>query len=351
MSPIRQKVKIIILILSLYPFTFLHAAKRRSFAAIQLFYKAVDFYDHKDYGGAKLALESVLQREPNFAEAFLLKGLLEYQDGKWEAAQASWEHALKLDPKLPDQIRERLEQQAHAIETSLTAQEFSHFRLQFHGAEQRDKAWQSVKYLNEVYNELGSSFGIFAPQQIPVIIFTSEEFWEAWNAPFWLGGFFDKRDGKIRVRIDEPPGGEEELRRRLRHEFTHAFIHQLYPKDLPVWFQEGIAQFYAYASPTNSFWKENRLEELRKATKAAPWMDMPQIEPVILKKNVPAEYLYLAYLESEALVIYVAKERGESWISAVVERLRRKQSFQAAFQDVVSLSPAEMLDHLKHTLQ
>lgn len=266
------------LIFSLVPGRPAFSSASHSAEAVQSLYKAIAAYDREDFGAAKISLDIALDREPNFAEGYVLKGLLQSHDGKLEEANASFKRALELNPRLPDKVRERLEEQAHHVEKSLTEQDFSHFHLQFHGAEQRDKAWQAVGYLDSAYSYLGSRFGTFPPEKITVIIFTTEEFWDAWNAPMWLGGFFDKRDGKVRVRIDDPPGGEEETKRRLRHEFTHAFIHQLYSKDLPLWFQEGVAQYYAYANPTDSFWKDSRLEELRKTTKGAPWLDMPKIQ-------------------------------------------------------------------------
>ena len=210
--------------------------------------------------------------------------MLEHRDGHLDKADASLKRALELNPRLPEQARKNLEKRAHIIESGLTQQDFSHFHLQFNGAEHRAEAWQAVKFLDEAYNDLGSRFNYFPEARFPVVIYTSGEFWEAWNAPGWLGGFFDNRDGRIRVRIDPPPGGDEEFRRRLRHEFTHAYINRLYPKPLPVWFQEGIAQFYSYTS--SGLWKENRLEELRKAVKGAPWMDLEKMERVIRKKDV-----------------------------------------------------------------
>jgi tetratricopeptide (TPR) repeat protein len=335
----------------LFPFSLCYAAAAHTQEAVQWLYKAVDAYDRQDYGAAKTSLAAALEEQPNFAEAYLLKALLQYHDGELEQANASLERALQLNPRLPDKMRQRLEQQAHAIESGLTHQDFSHFRLEFNGAAERDKAWEAVKSLDDAYNDLGSRFSLFPPARITVIIFTSEEFWEAWNAPLWLGGFFDKRDGRIRVRIDSTPGGQPEYNRRLRHEFTHAFIHQLYPQELPLWFQEGIAQFYAYADSTDSYWKENRLEDLEKAMKGAPWLTLNRLETIISKKNVAPGYIYLAYLESEALVLSIAKERGESWIPSVVERLRQRASFDAAFQQVVGLSAGEMLERLHQSLQ
>ena len=78
---------------------------------------------------------------------------------------------MDLNPRLPEKMRRRLEEQAHDIEAHLTEQDFSHFHLQFHGSEERDRAWQAVKYLDEAYNDLGSRFGKFPEEHIPVIIF------------------------------------------------------------------------------------------------------------------------------------------------------------------------------------
>jgi hypothetical protein len=317
--------------------------------AVQWLAKGVDAYDKEDYGAAKTSLQMALQLQPNFSEAYLLKGMLEYHDGDQAKAEASWKRALELNPQLPDKMRNRLEKRAHEIESNLSAQDFSHFVLQFHGADQRDQAWQTVKYLDEAYNDLGSRFSSFPEKKFTVIIFTTDEFWEAWNAPGWLGGFFDSRDGRVRLRIDSPPGGDDEMRRRIRHEFTHAFVNRLYSKELPVWFQEGIAQFYAYAETDNS-WKDRRLEQLSREMKNAPLMDMAKLERTIKTKDSHPGLVYLAYLESEGLILSVAKARGDSWIQSVMERVRNGSSFESAFNEVIGLSAAEMLDKYRHAL-
>lgn len=319
--------------------------------AVHFFSKAMDAYDRDDFGAAKINLAVALEREPNFAEAWMLKGMLLSRDGKTDDAQKAFKHAVDLNPRLPQTMRQRLEKKAHEVEQGLTVQEFAHFRLQFNGADERDKAWQAVASLDAVYNQMGSLFGTFPPEKIPVVIFSSEEFWEAWHAPGWLGGFFDRRDGTVRVRMDDPAGGEEEMQRRLRHEFTHAFINQLYSKELPLWFQEGVAQFYAYHSPTDSFWKDNRLAELRKSMKGAPWLTMERIQRIIAKKNVAPGLIYLAYLESEALCLHVAKERGDNWVPSLVEKLRAGRSFEDAFVDVTGITPAAAMESLQRRLQ
>lgn len=318
--------------------------------AVRLLSVAVQAYYREDYGAAKINLERALERQPDFSEAYLLKGLLQHHDGQNDKAAASFDRALKLNPRLPEDLRKRLEERAHAIEGRLTEQDFSHFHVQFNGAERREQAWQAVKHLDDAYRDLGSRFGVYPPIRFPVIIFTSQEFLEAWYAPMWLGGFFDRRDGRIRVRIDPPPGGDDEYRRRLRHEYTHAFVNFLYKKDLPVWFHEGVAQFYSFSSASNGFWKANRLDELAKLTRKAPWMEIGRMEEVITKKNASPLVVYLAYLQAEALVLYVAKERGDSWIPSFMERLRGGMTFEAAFLDVVGVPPPQMLENVRRFL-
>ena len=162
-----------------------------------------------------------------------------------------------------------------------------------------------------MYDELGSAFGMFPAKRIPVIIFTTEEFMDAWRAPF-IGGFFDKRDGKVRIRVDEMPNGDDEFRHRARHEFTHAFMYQIYPHDLPSWISEGMAEFYARSNASNGFWKDERLEQIRQICKNNTWLTLEDIQEAISKKRVSSYIIQQAYQESEALVIFTAKERGAS---------------------------------------
>lgn len=307
-------------------------------------------YDQKDYGGAKIALAQLMEIKSDFAEAYVLKSLLQYHDGDYEKAQASLDKALELDPSLTESARKQMEKEALAIESKLTQQDFSHFKLIFNGAERREDAWQAVKYLDEAYRDLGSRFGIYPETRFSVVIFTNNEFQEAWDAPMWLGGFYDTRDQRIRLRTDRPPGGEDEYKRRLRHEFTHAFIGYLHKKDLPVWFEEGVAEFYAFSNPSNGFWKSNRLDALAKEMKGVNWLNFDEVEKAIRYKNVEPIIVYLAYRQAEALILYIAKERGDSWIPHLMERIRKGMSFKAAFQDVVGVSPEQMMEGVRRLL-
>jgi hypothetical protein len=308
--------------------------------------KAADCLDHHDTGCAKIHLDRVLDREPACAEALFVKGwVLEYDDGKPNAGKVLQEKALRLNPELSDFWEKR----GHFIESQLTSQEFSHFDVQFYGAGDRGKAWDAVNYLNGMYDELGSLFGTFPSKRIPVIVFTTEEFMDAWRAPF-IGGFFDRRDGKVRIRVDDMPGGDEEFRHRARHEFTHAFMYQIYPHELPSWVSEGVAEFYARSGATNGFWKDERLEQIQKGLKGRSWLTLEMIQEAIAKKRVSPYIIMQAYQESEAMVISVAKDRGDSWIPNVMRYLRDNGgTFEAAFEAVLQTTPAAEIERLRHS--
>lgn len=295
-------------------------------------------------GCAKLKLESVLQREPRCGAAVFVQGwILEYFDHQPQDGQALQEQAMELDPKLKDFWEER----GHAIEAGMSRQSFSEFDVQFEGAQNRDKAWDAVRYLNEMRLDLGNFFGQVPKKRIPVIVFTTGEFLEAWRAPF-IGGFYDRSDGKIRLRVDEVPGGPEEFKHRARHELTHAFVHQLYGRDLPSWASEGIAEFCARNGVSQGFWKDDRLEQIRKTRRGYPWLTLDKIHQVILTKRGTVLDMQLAYLESEAFVIWVAKDRGDSWIPRVLQAMKDSGgSFEQAYESLFRVAPGVDFERLR----
>jgi hypothetical protein len=304
--------------------------------------RAAHCFDHHDYGCAKLALEQTLRRQPGCAQAMHLESFLLERDGKKEEAAAMRQEAQRIDPSL----KEFWEKRGHFIENEMmTTQEFSHFIVKFSGGDDRDNAWKAVQNLDSGYNFMVSRFGEEPPHKIEVIVYTGQEFVDAWRAPF-IGGFFDRRDGKVRVRIDSIAGGEEIFRVICRHEFTHAFMYQMYAKELPLWFVEGVAEFYGYFDTSDSFWKDNRLEKIRKTVRPYPAPTLAKMSDSIKKKNNLLD-MYLGYQYGQALVMVVAKERGDSWVPSCLTQLRAGKTFDEAFQEVVGITPDRAMEQLQ----
>jgi len=307
--------------------------------------EASQCWNRQDVGCVKLILDKVLSRQPNCAQGLHLRSFVAEREGRHQEAQALRERAEKLDPQLENFWKER----GTFIEDSqLINQDFAHFRLRFRGGESRERAWRAVSYLNEAYNELGSQFGVFPDKKIDVIVMRAEDFVSVWRNPY-IGGFFDLIDGKVRIRVDEDvPGGEKEYRRTCRHEFTHAFIYQLVPKQLPLWFAEGAAEFYAHRDTGDGLWKEKLMKQWRTMLAGQPPMTLQEIHEAIEKKR-DGQKISLGYFYSAMFCLHVARERGESWIPRVVERLRAGRTMDQAFVDVVGVEPALMYERMWKT--
>ena len=80
-------------------------------------------------------------------------------------------------------------------------------------------------------------------------------------------------------------------------------------------------------------------------------MEMPRLEEVISKKQANPGLVYLAYLQAEALALYLGRERGDSWIPSLITRLRNGQTFEEAFQTTIGIPPARAMEQTRKSLE
>jgi hypothetical protein len=71
-----------------------------------------------------------------------------------------------------------------------------------------------------------------------VVLYSNEQFRDITRAPDWAAGAFD---GTVRIPVRDALADTAELDRVAAHEFTHAVVHSLAPRDVPVWLNEGLA--------------------------------------------------------------------------------------------------------------
>ena len=303
--------------------------------------KAIASYEKGNDAAAGTTAALALTAEPNFAEAYWLKALLANRAGDLDAAQQDLKRAQALATRMPPDVRDRLKKETQTIVSGMTQERIGHFSVRFHGV---SASTAPVAYVSEAYARLAAELTPASTAPIQVTFFRPSEFWEAWNGPVWLGGFFDQRDGRIRLRTDWPGGSEDEMKRRARHTLTHAFLRNPEIKDLPVWFEEGVAQFYSYADPADAAWKDRRLAALRARLQGAPWMTISEMEKNFRRNAENLARVELAYLEAESIVLNFAKDRGDAAVAALVQRLRGGASFDDAFQQVAGASPNAYAD-------
>ncbi len=59
-----------------------------------------------------------------------------------------------------------------------------------------------------------------------------------------MGGYFDTKDGKIRVPVRSAEDQKSLLRTVPFHEYVYALIHPI-TKICPLWIHEGLAEYFS----------------------------------------------------------------------------------------------------------
>jgi hypothetical protein len=199
--------------------------------------------DSGDWAGAEAAARDLVGLAPDDAEAVRsLAYALVRQDRSREAAEILGSflesHPDAASRSLLDRIRRDL-----APESGLEEQRLAHFHVRYDGESQEDVGREILRVLDRHYATLVRTFDHQPSAPIPVILLSSQSYYDSTGAPAWSGGQYDTFDGRVRI----PIGGlttalTPDLDGALLHELTHAFVtersHGVAPREI----QEGLAQ-------------------------------------------------------------------------------------------------------------
>jgi len=197
-----------------------------------------------DWAGAEVAAQALLALDPTDAAG--QRGLafaLVRQDRNREALEnvtAALE--AREDPQLRA-LRERLSRDL-ASEKGMSEQRLSHFHVRYDGEAHEDVGREILRVLDRHYATLVRTFDHQPRQPIPVILFSTQGYYDATGAPAWSGGHYDTHDGRVRIPIGGlTPSLTPDLDEALLHELTHAFITDRSRGVAPRQIQEGLAQY------------------------------------------------------------------------------------------------------------
>jgi len=187
-------------------------------------------------------LEETTRRFPNDVGAWRFLGRAFDLASQLAEAVRAFERALVLVPA--DQatrqalLKAKRELAAEgSLETSFGAR---HFTLKFDGRSDAELGRLVAPMLDQAYDEIGRAFGVYPAVEIAAVIYPGKSFRKVTGAHAWVTGLYD---GKIRLPgegLMKVPTAE--LRRILRHEYTHALVVSLAGRRCPVWLHEGLAQ-------------------------------------------------------------------------------------------------------------
>jgi len=157
-----------------------------------------------------------------------------------QEAVAAWRRAFEIAPS--DRVRDKIlrgERELSAGRDYAFAPA-QHFTVRYSGAQSPEVASEIVAYLETRYRDLATLFHHAPSQPITVLLYPGQEFRDVTQVGEEVLGVYD---GKIRVPLGGLTRLDENGKRVLAHELTHAFVHAKTRGNCPRWLHEGLAQY------------------------------------------------------------------------------------------------------------
>jgi tetratricopeptide (TPR) repeat protein len=268
------------------------------------------------------------QVAPDSADTWSILGYAYFSADRTRDAIPAWERSLELrfDKRVEEYLAKAKREQT--VEANFTERETGRFTLRYEGAATKDTLRQQiVATLDKQYDDLSAELGITPYQNIPVILYTEQAFFDVTQAPSWTGAL---NDGKLRIPVQGVEFISPEMARVLKHELAHSFINQASGGRCPQWLNEGVAQLVE-GHPLGS--RGSTLAQLYKNGNQLPFRSL---EKSFL--GFSRDEAILAYDESLAAAAFIRDTYGMSDIRRILERLAQGGSPEDVLQEVLHLN-------------
>jgi tetratricopeptide (TPR) repeat protein len=268
--------------------------------------------------------ERAVRASPNSPDSLTVLGYVQYAADRDQDAIRTWKQSLELrpDPMVQGYLA-KAERDASA-QAGYSEKESSHFILHYEGEQTSESLrTQLLATLDSEYDDLVRELEIEPRNNIPVILYTRQTFFDVTNAPSWSGAI---NDGKLRIPVQGVSSVTPELARVLKHELAHSFIAQLSAGRCPQWLNEGIAQLVEPKPLANG----SRLAELYRAQQEIP---LNAMEGSFV--NLSSAQAVLAYAEALAATQYINETYGMSDLQRILQELGRGSSTEAALRAIL----------------
>lgn len=275
-----------------------------------------------DYERAGKVLRSALATTGERGEIHRLLAEIAAQQGNFPQAFDEIEKALRLAPQDKETLalKEKLTKEWQ-IEEKMNKNFGGNFTVTFEGGGD-ELGNTALATLEVAYVDIGSRFQLWPRQKTEVILYGNRDFKSLTNAPDWSGGLYD---GKIRIPVGGLTGVNENLRRILYHEYAHVLIRALARNHVPLWLNEGLAQWAAGESTTH-------LEQrLALGEKLLPFARFEKSFAGLSTTEVS-----LAYAQSLSLTDFLIERFGEAQIIEVLNRLGAGVNFPVAAAEILA---------------
>jgi len=274
-------------------------------------------------------LEEAIEIKPGDLNAHELLGEAYYRDNDIPSARAQWDYVLEMDPGRKD-LRERYEKafREESVEYDFNRAGSRHFRISYPRNMPYPIRSRVLNILESAYWDLGRKFGgAYPPAPIQVIVYEADQFSKATQLEGHVGAVYD---GKIRIPLTDATGQflpDDEIKRRLTHEYVHVIVRHLLDEKAPWWVNEGLAETLSRGpDPLDA-------DLLRRALEQGVEFRLADLEAHQLKALRP-EALRLAYAQAHAAIGQLWSRFGQQRINQFLAELAAGATPEQALQKI-----------------
>lgn len=276
--------------------------------------------------------ERMLLNAEHFDESnpyiYILRGEIASSRDNYFKAEENWTRALELDPGLYN-LRIKLEKikQERELERNFNVREVENFRLKFEGLEKGKLAEEAAEILKNAYREVGQDFDFYPQKTVPVIIYPENKLKTLDYFPDWAAGAYD---GKI--RFGENLGRNKALMKAvLYHEYTHVIVRELGGSNVPLWLNEGLAEFEAQRFKPAAV-RKSVTSILSKAVAKETIFSIEKLGSMDLVKlsYLAPHRIELVYAQSESFLKYIIERTSLFDVKRLLEALKNGLSIDQA---------------------
>ncbi len=296
--------------------------------------QAQQAHQHHRASEARDGITKALKLNPQEVSAYVLLGEVEYDSQRLKEARAAWQKALSLDPGRED-VTKRLEQlnQEFPVESDFERLSQAYFDIRYTESIERSKGFDVRDDLLEARRSVGSDFQHWPKYKLIVLLYGADQFRTMrTGTPDWLAGQYD---GKIRVPLPGQGLDRAAVKRTLIHEYTHAVIHDLTKGQLPVWLNEGLAEYEAWKAQQPAW---SALRQALKDDRLIPWAQLSSN----FSMSLSTETVTLAYEQSHSIVRYLVERYGFWRMRRLIKALASEVLLEKALTDEFRTKPARL---------
>jgi Flp pilus assembly protein TadD len=273
-------------------------------------------------------LEDAIELAPGNIDAHFLLGEAYYKDNDTTAAVDQWEWVYRAEPEKPG-LKERLEAalREERVEYDFKGDSSRNFNVTYSREAEGQLVRKVLRTLENAYREIGRAFGhVYPPTPIQVSLYTARDFSETTQMGDHVGAVYDGT--KIRCPVLDEQGtvlSQEELKRRLYHEYVHVIVQHLAKNNAPWWLNEGLAEALSTSLDPNE------LASLRQARKDDTLPSLQSLEGNPLE-TFDVDRLRLAYTMSHVAILIIQDRQGMRSLTSLLRMLGEGEARETALR-------------------